>query len=172
MKPKNSAIHVVETRRFPGDFTFGHELFTLFPITLGTRRFLPKEDECSDSDGETDPSTRRGLLGEFRKRHRFSVPMHHQPSDKVCAEILKLHAKRLFTAFPLKNVIVTLLEPVGSNHTGTRPGSVRATENCCRARELAQDFLFGSPMGPKSPRQTTPIQQSIREMWPCFNPSV
>ena len=35
--------------------------------------------------------------------------MHHQPSDnKVCAKIIKLRAKRLFTVFPLKDVIAVL----------------------------------------------------------------
>ena len=42
-----------------------------------------KEENGSDSDDDTDPSVRLGPLDEFRRRHRFSIPTHHQPSDKV-----------------------------------------------------------------------------------------
>ena len=37
----------------------------------------------SDSEEEADSSARRGYMGEFRQRRKFSAPMHHQPSDKV-----------------------------------------------------------------------------------------
>ena len=29
------------------------------------------KSDCSESDGETDPAVRRGLHGEFLRRHRF-----------------------------------------------------------------------------------------------------
>ena len=52
---------------------------------------------CSDTDDECGPSARRGMLDIFRQRHRFTIGMHNQPSDKTFAKINKLHAKRLFT---------------------------------------------------------------------------
>ena len=55
------------------------------------------KSDCSDTDDECDPSTRRGMLGIFRQRHRFSIGMHNQPSDKSFAKINKFRAKRLFT---------------------------------------------------------------------------
>ena len=41
---------------------------------------LPKEEkkDDTDSDDECDPSKRRAALDEFRKRYRFTIPMHHQ----------------------------------------------------------------------------------------------
>ena len=78
-------------------------------------------DAASDSEDEEDPSVRRGLLDEFRRRYRFSIPMRQQCTDRVCAEILtffltrrlkpstlKLHAERMFACFPLKDIIVVL----------------------------------------------------------------
>ena len=42
-----------------------------------------KDSDGSDSDDDADPSVRRGLLDEFRRRHRFSIQTHRQPSDKL-----------------------------------------------------------------------------------------
>ena len=54
----------------------------------------PKRDDkanpaVSDSDDEAGPITRRGYLAEFRRRHRFSTPTHHQPSDKAVIVITR-----------------------------------------------------------------------------------
>ena len=66
-----------------------------------------KDEAGSDSDDDIDPIVRRGLLVTFRQRRRFSIPMQHQPSDKLMAKVIKLRQKRLATAFPLKDVIAT-----------------------------------------------------------------
>ena len=42
-----------------------------------------EKSDASDSEDEAEPSVRRGLLGEFPRRHRFATPMYQQPSDKV-----------------------------------------------------------------------------------------
>ena len=47
------------------------------------------KSDCSDSDDETGPSVRRGLLGEFTRRHRFSIPTYQPPSDKVFSAITR-----------------------------------------------------------------------------------
>ena len=61
-----SSVEVVRFERFC-EFVFGN----------GTVK-EDKRGEQSDSDDEVDPSQRRAALGEFRKRHRFTIPMHHQ----------------------------------------------------------------------------------------------
>ena len=68
-----------------------------------------KEDKYdSDTDDECDPSQRRAALDEFRKRYNYSVPMHHQPSDKMFARVVKQYEKRLLPCFNLKDVVVIL----------------------------------------------------------------
>ena len=41
IETQNSAIHVVETRRSPGDFAFMQNFFTLFPIKCGNPTVPP-----------------------------------------------------------------------------------------------------------------------------------
>ena len=50
-----------------------------------------KTPDEADPDDEVDPSARRAALGEFRKRHRYSVPMRHQPGGKLFAKTSVWH---------------------------------------------------------------------------------
>ena len=55
--------------------------------------------------------------------------MYQQPSDKVCAKILKLYQKRLFTCFPLKEIIVVLDQDLSGvkKQVTTQGGVLRLT---------------------------------------------
>ena len=69
-----------------------------------------KKDEKydSDSDDDADPSLRRAALDEFRRRYNYSIPMHHQPSDRLFMRFTKQYEKRLLPCFNLKDVVVIL----------------------------------------------------------------
>ena len=61
---------------------------------VATQRGSAKTDKEDDSepessDDEPDVNLRRTLLGEFRKRHRFNLPMHHQVSDRLLKKMVK-----------------------------------------------------------------------------------
>ena len=66
-----------------------------------------KEEAGSDSEEDVDPSTRRRLLDIFRRRRRFSIPTHQQPSGKMMAKFSKHRKNRVATCYPLKDVVVT-----------------------------------------------------------------
>ena len=68
-------------------------------------------------------------MGEFRKRHRFAVPMYQQPSEKVGAKILKLYQKRMLTCFPLKDIVVVLDQDLAGvkKQVTTQGGVLRLT---------------------------------------------
>ena len=112
-----------------------------------TTRKSPAEDKQaaadSDSDGEMDTSARRAALGEFRKRHRYSAPMHHQQAGGLFARMSRRHEKRLLHCHNLKDVACILDQemPFRSNQL-------------VRTRTLAQDKVVttqGSVLKLKKP---------------------
>ena len=61
----------------------------------------------SDSDDDMDPIARRAALGEFRKRHRYSAPMRHQPADKMFPE-WRVTTRSALQCYNLKDVVCIL----------------------------------------------------------------
>ena len=88
-----------------------------------TSKKKPVQSETSsdtDSSSEDeDPNTRRALLGEFRRRYKYNIPMFHQFSEAMCDTIYttsvkhnkrmrKEHEKRTISFFTLREVVVIL----------------------------------------------------------------
>ena len=57
-----------------------------------------------DTDDECDSSARQAVLGEFRKRHRYTFPMRHRPADRLFARMARRREKRLLRCRNLKDV--------------------------------------------------------------------
>ena len=65
-------------------------------------------EPVGSNENTADPSVRRRYIEEFKQRHKFSAPMHRQPSDKVFAKIFEMYQKRELTCFPPKDVVCVL----------------------------------------------------------------
>ena len=91
------------------------------PSSQKKRRSASVVSSSDESSGdEEDPNTRRALLGEFKKRYRYNIPMRQQFSDPMCNKnyppvgvihskrMLKNRAKRTLTFYPLREVHVIL----------------------------------------------------------------
>ena len=107
------------------------------------------------------------MLDIFRQRHRFSIAMHHQPSDKTFAKLNKLHAKRLFTCplkirnlkfstprFPLKDAICVL----DQNQSGP-------TRQVTAQNGVLKISRFRYPVGYRNRLEETSVQQPVHAMW-------
>ena len=90
------------------------------PAPPKKRRSASVISSSDESSGEEDPNTRRALLDEFKKRYRYNIPMFQQFSDPMCNKnylpegvihskrMMKNHAKRTLTFYPLREVHVIL----------------------------------------------------------------
>ena len=134
------------------------------PAKKKVAQSVTSSDSDSTDEGE-DPNTRRGVLGEFRKRYRYNIPTYRQISDAMCGRVVHRgvnnagkmrgeHEKRTPTMFPLREVATvlnaTVKYDVGS-FGSSRPGGKRQIDTSGETLKL---------------KKATPHNYSVSA--PCF----
>ena len=129
--------------------------------------FVENSDEGDSSEEECDPDKRRSSIDEFRKRHMFNIPLHHEVPEKTCAKLLKQHGSRLLPVTKLDDFLVILEESKQSTAK-----TVTADGWKLRAKSPMGDNQF-SLCGPSflAYLKTHLYGYVLCSMTTCFNPT-